>query len=195
MSAEFKEFLVKDGIEHITSASYHASSYGCAEHAVQTFKSMMKKAGEGIIATKVSRVLLNYPITPLSTTGLSLVEIFQGRKLRSTMDLIRPDRRVKVERKQNSQKEHHDEQRKWKGFQEGDAVVMRNFSHGPRWIPGFITKMAGCVSYKVMLGDGTVGDFHSGGKQPYSSRKYSKHLKTCSKQSQSISVEHSTPRC
>lgn len=44
VSAEFKDFMSKNGIEHITSAPYHPSSDGCAERAVQTFKSMMKKA-------------------------------------------------------------------------------------------------------------------------------------------------------
>ncbi|XP_061594943.1 uncharacterized protein K02A2.6-like [Cololabis saira] len=44
VSAEFKDFLEKNGIEHITSAPYHASSNGCAERAVQTFKAMLKKA-------------------------------------------------------------------------------------------------------------------------------------------------------
>ena len=117
---------------------------------------MMKKAGEGSLATKVSRVLFNYRITPQSTTGLSPAEMLQGRKLRSTLDLLHPDRRVKVERKQLSQKKHHDKQQKGRGFQEGDAVVTRNFSHGPKWIPGFITKITGPVSYKVMLGDGNI---------------------------------------
>ena len=55
VSAEFKEFMQKNGIEHITAAPYHASSNGCAEPAVQTFKSMMQKAGDGNLNTKVSR--------------------------------------------------------------------------------------------------------------------------------------------
>lgn len=43
VSAELKEFLAKNGIEHITSAPYHASPNGCVERAVQTFKSVMKR--------------------------------------------------------------------------------------------------------------------------------------------------------
>ncbi|KAK0146771.1 hypothetical protein N1851_013888 [Merluccius polli] len=43
-----------------------------------------------------------------------------------------------------------------RSFREGDAVITRNFSHGPKWIPGFITKITGPVSYKVMLGDGSI---------------------------------------
>ncbi|XP_056098696.1 uncharacterized protein K02A2.6-like [Rhinichthys klamathensis goyatoka] len=156
VSTEFREFMQKNGIEHITSAPYHASSNGCAERAVQTFKAMMKKAGEGSLATKVSRVLFSYRITPQSTTGLSPAEMLQGRKLRSTLDFIHPDRRRRVERQQSFQKKHHDKQGSGRSFQEGDAVITRNFSHGPKWIPGFIIKMTGPVSYKVMLGGGNI---------------------------------------
>ena len=35
-------------------------------------------------------------------------------------------------------------------------MITKNFSHGPKWIPGFIAKITGPVSYKVMLGDGNI---------------------------------------
>ncbi len=47
VSTEFKEFMNKNGIRHVTSDPFHASSNGLAERAVQTFKNMMKKAGGG----------------------------------------------------------------------------------------------------------------------------------------------------
>ncbi|XP_043916150.1 LOW QUALITY PROTEIN: uncharacterized protein K02A2.6-like [Protopterus annectens] len=154
MSVEFKDFLGKNGIVHVTSAPYHAASNGCAERAVQTFKSMMKKAGEGSMAAKVSRVLFNYRITPQSTTGLSPAEMLQGRRLRSTLDLVHPNLRAKVERKQWRQKEHHDRRWRERSFHVGDAVMTRNFSYGPKWIPGFVAKSTGPLSYKVMLNGG-----------------------------------------
>ncbi|XP_043916342.1 uncharacterized protein K02A2.6-like [Protopterus annectens] len=95
MSEEFKGFLEKNGIVHVTSAPYHAALNGCAERAVQTFKAMMKKAGDGSMAAKVSRVLFNYRITPQSTTGLSPAEMLQGWRLRSTLDLVHPNIRAK----------------------------------------------------------------------------------------------------
>ncbi len=72
VSTEFKEFINKNGIRHVTSSPFHASSNGLAERAVQTFKTMMKKAGEGSVASKVARVLFSYRITPQSPTGISL---------------------------------------------------------------------------------------------------------------------------
>ncbi len=50
VSTEFKEFMNKNGIRHVTSAPFHASSNGSSEQAAQTFKTIMKKAGEWSVA-------------------------------------------------------------------------------------------------------------------------------------------------
>ena len=64
VSSEFKSFLQKNGIKHITFAPYHPSSNGLVERAVQTFKQGMKKQGDGTVETKLARFLLSYHITP-----------------------------------------------------------------------------------------------------------------------------------
>ena len=43
VSNEFKCFMELNGIRHITSATYHPRTNGCAEHAVRTFKNNMEK--------------------------------------------------------------------------------------------------------------------------------------------------------
>ena len=74
-SAEFKEFLSRNGIRHITSASYHPATNGFVERAVQTFKEAMKKAMQGDIEMNLARFLFHYGNTPHSTTGISPAEL------------------------------------------------------------------------------------------------------------------------
>ena len=40
-SAEFQEFMKRNGVRHITSAPYHPASNGLAERPVQTFKTAL----------------------------------------------------------------------------------------------------------------------------------------------------------
>ena len=60
-----------NGIKHITSATYHPSTNGLVERAVQTFKQRMTKQGDGSVNTKLARFLLSYRITPQRTTDES----------------------------------------------------------------------------------------------------------------------------
>ena len=90
-SAEFAEFMKKNGIRHILSPPYHPSSNGLAERAVQTFKGGMKKCTAGTLNTRLSRFLLRYRITPHSSTGISPSELMWGHKLRTQLDLLVPD--------------------------------------------------------------------------------------------------------
>ena len=87
MSSEFKSFLQKNGVRHITSAPYHPSSNGLVERAVRTFKQGMKKQTDGTVETKLNRFLVSYCITPQSTTGESPGQLPWGRSLRSHLRL------------------------------------------------------------------------------------------------------------
>ena len=63
-SKEFKTFVQKNGIKHISAGPYHPSSNSMAERSVQTFKSEIKKIIEGKnvmeLNTVVSRYLLKF---------------------------------------------------------------------------------------------------------------------------------------
>lgn len=155
-SQEFKAFLNQNGIQHITSAPFHPASNGLAERAVQTFKQGIKKIKGDTLETKIARFLFNYRITPQTTTGLSPAEMLMSRRLRSTLDLLLPDVKSKIRKKQLKQKEQNDTHSKWRSFSPGDDVYTRNYSHGPRWVPAVVEETTGPVSYTVQTGDGRV---------------------------------------
>ena len=102
------EFTKQNGIRHVTSAPYHPASNGLAKRAVQTFKKFMKKSTNGSIEACVSCFLLQYRITPQTTTGISPAEMLMGRRPRSRLDLLIPDMASKMQNKQQNQKHHHD---------------------------------------------------------------------------------------
>ena len=90
-SSEIEEFLRRNGIKHTLSPPYHAASNGLAERAVQIFKQGLKKMQEGTLSDRIARFLFTYRNTPQTTTGISPAEFLFGRRLRSRLDLLKPD--------------------------------------------------------------------------------------------------------
>lgn len=82
-SSKCREFATKYSIEISTSSPHFAQSNGMAERAVQTVKSILRKAQESKM--HYSDMLAEYLHTPLSGIELSPSEIIFGRKLRTTM--------------------------------------------------------------------------------------------------------------
>ena len=151
VSAEFKEFMQKNGIRHITSSPYHPSTNGLAEKAVQTLKQGLKKMREGTLTDRISRFLFSYRTTPHSTTKCTPAELLFGRNLRSRFHLLKPDLAARVEEKQDQQKKAHDQGAVNRSFEIGEPVYVRNYAQGPKWLAGHIQKCTGPVSFMVSL--------------------------------------------
>lgn len=107
-SSEFEEFMKRNGIKHIKVAPYHPASNGLAERAARVFEEGFEKMGEGSIQTKLSRFLLCYRTTPLSTTGVPTAELLKKRKLLTQLDRLYPNVANRVRSKQSKQKAAHD---------------------------------------------------------------------------------------
>ena len=108
VSDEFIHILHQNGIKHNTSAPYHPASNGLAERVVQIVKRGLKKVISGDINSRLAKVLLTYRISPQSTTGVSPSELLVRRRLRTRLDLLKPNTAVTVEEKQLKQKHQHD---------------------------------------------------------------------------------------
>jgi transposase InsO family protein len=107
-SKYFQEFTQVNGIVYTKTAPYHPASNGLAERAVQTFKEGTKKMVGGSVECKLFRFLLKYRVTPQATTGVSPSELMSGRRLRTHLDLLRPNLGSKVRQNQARQKKTHD---------------------------------------------------------------------------------------
>ena len=61
-SAEFKQFVTRNNIQHMTSPVYHPSINGIAESAVQFVKRGLAKLKDGSMETRLARYLMTYRV-------------------------------------------------------------------------------------------------------------------------------------
>ena len=82
-SDDFREFAAKYQIQHDTSSPYYPQGNAQAERTVQTVKNMLIKSEDPYLA------LLTYRATPLPWCNLSPAELLMGRRLRTTLPILR----------------------------------------------------------------------------------------------------------
>ena len=99
--------MARNGILHVKTTPRHPSSNGLVERSVRMFKEGMKtlEGFEGTMHTRLIRFLLAYRSTPQTTTGVTPAELLLNCRLRTRLDLIRPELRHRVETQQEAQKE------------------------------------------------------------------------------------------
>ena len=99
----------------------------------------LKKISDGTVPEQLAKVLMAYRLTPQSTTGVSPAELLLGRRPRSRLDLMRPLTAEHVEQSMSRQKQQHDARAKDRPLTVGDAVFVRNYHCGEKWLPGTIS--------------------------------------------------------
>ena len=100
VSQEFKLFLSENGICQLTSAPYHPATNGLAERMVQMVKNGLKRVTTGTLSERLAKVLFHYRVSPHSSTNVSPAELLFQRKLKSKLDLVRPDISSRIESNQ-----------------------------------------------------------------------------------------------
>nr|VZI39803.1 unnamed protein product [Spirometra erinaceieuropaei] len=143
-SAEFKDFMEKNGIRHLTTAPYHAASNGLAERAVQTIKHGLDRQTEADLATKLSRFLFSYRITPNDSTGASPAELMFKRQLRTRLDLLNPSTQDRLIAKQTKMKERYDVSTRPRVVAPNESVYTR-LEHETNWCPAVVRKSEGQI--------------------------------------------------
>jgi len=151
-SAEFAEFLRKNGVRHVTSAPYHPRTNGLAERFVRTMKAALKSdTSTTCVKLKLDRFLLAYRNCPHATTGETPAKLLTGRPLRSRLDLLRPDMVQKVKNKYAT----INQQGSVRTFYPGETVLARNYARGDPWVIGTVLTCTGPLSYLVKVGSVT----------------------------------------
>ncbi|XP_037293178.1 uncharacterized protein K02A2.6 isoform X1 [Manduca sexta] len=149
-SGEFAQFVRNDGIYHIFTAPYHPSSNGAAENAVKTLKNVIKKAisENRNVERALNTFLMYYRNTEHCTTGASPSAFMLGRRIRTRLDVFKPDRELKVKQVQQRQVEGSiGTERK---IRVGDDVWFRQYNmKGEKWSTGKIVESNGHNDFKV----------------------------------------------
>ncbi|XP_049886705.1 uncharacterized protein K02A2.6-like [Pectinophora gossypiella] len=147
---DFGLFLREGGVEHLPTAPYHPSSNGAAENAVRTLKRVIKKAVTEGKDTELAlnTFLLYYRNTEHLTTGETPSMLLMGRRLRTHLDALKPDRDTKVIKSQKCQIDNAGGTDRV--IRPGDEVWYRQFLKAEKWAPGVVVKANGTTDFQVI---------------------------------------------
>lgn len=160
-SETFKEFVANYNIEHIKTAPYHPASNGAAENAVKIFKKKFKALRLAGFSKHEALVkfLFYHRATPSSTTNCSPAELQIGRRFRTKLDLIKPEIRNHVERKQIAQQRNFPGKRNFE-VKENEVVMTKNY-RDKSWRKGRIIEKLSPVTFSVETEDKKIHKRHA----------------------------------
>ena len=162
-SEEFKAFMDANAIRHMTSAPFHPRTNGQAERFVQSFKNAIKSSNPDLtLNQKLNAFLCKYRITPHATTNESPSMLLYGRNSRTRIDILKPEIRNIVNRKQLKMMDSKQVEPTIKQYKVGEPVLVRDYRANPqKWEKGHIHSRTGPVSYKVNVGNDILWRRHS----------------------------------
>ncbi|KAL1439501.1 hypothetical protein MTO96_010142 [Rhipicephalus appendiculatus] len=140
-----KAYLKQRSIRCVTTAPYHPSSNGVAEPFVQTSKLALRKTSPRTASEELANFLLAHRNTPHAPTGEAPSSFLLERRLRTRLDLLRPAVENRGLLRQLDQTRRHP--CRDNVFAVDDAVRVRNFRSGPKWLCATVLARTGPVSY------------------------------------------------
>ncbi|KAL5510070.1 hypothetical protein EMCRGX_G005543 [Ephydatia muelleri] len=141
IASEFKDFCTANNITHIRATPYHPKTNRLAERAVRTFKERFSatKMHRDDLDLTLQRFLISYRNTPHKSTGRSPAELLLGRRIRTKLDLLKPDINHYMDKALTQQKVYHDTRAKFSSFTIGDLVWVGR-PEGKRYESGCIMR-------------------------------------------------------
>jgi hypothetical protein len=146
-SDEVRKFMRTNGIKQIFSAPYHPPSNGEAERFVRTFKQGMVKNLPDRCSKNhcLQEFLLTYRTTPHTTTGKTPSEMLQGRRVKTKLDLVKPNLGYAIQKK-NPGTQYP------RCLEVGDRVMARDYRpRKPTWVEGVVLERNTPVTYVVEI--------------------------------------------
>lgn len=155
-SEEFRTFLKKNGINHVTSPTFFPASNGAAENAVKTFKRSINAALLDIknkntpVETLIARFLMAYRNTPHCTTNETPAKLMLGRTVKTRLECLKSGGLD-----QSSNKQWRQEKRE---FDIEDSVMIRDYRKVNKkdWAPAIVRKRLGHNVYLCQLEHSSV---------------------------------------
>ena len=92
--------------------------------------------------------MISYRNTPHKSTGRSPAELLLGRRIRTKLDLLKPDINHYMDKALTQQKVYHDTKAKFSSFSVGDLVWVEQ-PEGKGYERGFVMRKTGPLSYIV----------------------------------------------
>ncbi|XP_059046825.1 uncharacterized protein K02A2.6-like [Achroia grisella] len=160
-SDEFNSFLQRNGIKHKYSPPYHPATNGHIERAIQTFKNKLKKltyANSNITwSEKLSKTLYHLRTVP-NSTNKTPAEILNGRRYRTAISNLHPscvpdDAQNQLEAAANRVPNRI--------FKKNQAVLIRVYESGQKWLRATIVDIEGPSTYRVRTEDGEIHRRHA----------------------------------
>ena len=121
------------------------------ERAVQVVKRGLQKIVRGSFHSRLAQVLFTYRLIPKNTAGLSPSELSLGRRLRSRLDLLKPNTADQVDSQQATQVRITIDICRDHSFEIGDLVFVQNYHISDKWLAGEVQEKSGPVSLCVKL--------------------------------------------
>lgn len=154
VAEEFQVFCKANSVRHVTGVPYHPKTNGLAERAVRTFKERMlaSKVTTPDVNLRLQKFLISYRNTPQKSTGRPPAELLMGRRLRTCLDLLKPDVRANLDAANYRQQKDHDRHHhsKFRAFTTGDPVWVQNTTESGHQ-QGKVARRTGPLSYEVIL--------------------------------------------
>ena len=154
-SIEFAQFCNENGITHVRSPPYHPQSNGQAERFVDTLKRGLAKLKGEEECKALQEILFSYRYTPSDTIpeNKSPAEIFLGRKIRNTLNMLWSSQKSAMKRNERMEiqfNRHHGARER--SFRKGDGVWIQNNQGNPHKA-GIVIQRIGKVLYDIKVGD------------------------------------------